>query len=92
MTGEAERNLDPAAARPRGFAPRALMVATVAADVALILFLLWRATDVLLGGAGVVLATPLTATALVLVRMLYVEGAEGGGTIGDAAGAGGEAA
>lgn len=47
---------------------------------------------VLLGGAGVVLATPLTAATLVLVRMLYVEGADGGETIEDAPGAEGEAA
>jgi predicted PurR-regulated permease PerM len=34
---------------------------------------------VLLGAAGVVLATPLTAAALVIVRMLYVEGVLDGG-------------
>jgi len=46
---------------------------------------------VLLGGAGVVLATPLTAAALVLVRTLYVEGVEGDGPVEGASGAGDEA-
>ena len=42
---------------------------------------------VLLGGVGVVLATPLTASALVLVRMLYVEQTPAGGQVNGAPGA-----
>jgi predicted PurR-regulated permease PerM len=46
---------------------------------------------VLLGGAGVVLATPLTAAALVLARMFYTEEATGGEIVSEVPGAGGMA-
>lgn len=46
---------------------------------------------VLLGGAGVVLATPLTAAALVLVRALYVEGGPGGASADAVSGGEGDA-